>query len=753
MKKGFKKLVIILCAFWVTNVFSQNDNGFYLVNLPEKSSLSKVDIALLDSILPLYHASANDSLRLNLLSTIVETSADDNLWPLYNELIFQKASTGIKNSGGKLKEYYIRKVGDALNNQGFALLNLGEADKALSKFFESLNYYKSISFKKGQATSLNNIGYIYKSKGEIVKAIDYYDQTLKLNEEMGDEAGLANTLNNLGLIYKNQGDVDQALIFYQRSLAYWEKIGSTSNIAACLNNIGFIYSSKGDNEKALKFYKRTLEIDEAENNKVGIANSLNNIGLVYDDKNDYQTALIYYEKSLELARQINHRKSFAESSLNVARIYFLQEKTAKARDLAEQSHRAAEDLGFPMHIKRSAELLSEIYRKKGMYKEASDMQKVFVKMHDSVFNMETQKASLRQQLKYDFEKKETLRKAELHRLAAISIEEKKRNNLIMAVTLGGLMVVITFSAFMFNRYRVTRRQKNIIEQQKALVDSAFDQLSEKNRETMDSIRYAKRIQCAILKEQDHVSLHLPSHFVLFKPKDIVSGDFYWSHERDGIWYLAVGDCTGHGVPGAFLTMLGTAFLNEIIAAGAHLSPAEVLNLLRDKVVKELSQSLNDENDSGFVKDGMDISLLKLDLAQRHVEWAGANNSILIVKGNSFEVKPEIPGGRVLQVGDECIIELLPDKQPIGHYPNPLPFNNKSLSLEQGDSIYLFSDGFADQFGGSQGKKLKHKPLIQKLSTLKSITMKEQKILLEKMFEDWKGDLDQVDDVTVIGIRL
>ncbi|MCL4856043.1 MAG: SpoIIE family protein phosphatase, partial [Flavobacteriales bacterium] len=238
------------------------------------------------------------------------------------------------------------------------------------------------------------------------------------------------------------------------------------------------------------------------------------------------------------------------------------------------------------------------------------------------------------------------------------------------------------------------------------------------------------IQDALLKAEEHESQHLPPHFILFKPKDIVSGDFYWALEKENHLYLAAADCTGHGVPGALLTMLGNSFLNEINAVDKLLTPAEILNKLRDKIISELNQTGKD----GETTDGMDISLIRLNLKTNELHWAGANNPLYII--NSGE-----------------LLELKPDKQPIGYNYKMTDFTNHQINLNKNDYVAIFTDGFADQFGGPKGKKYKYNTFKNKLLEIYQLPLDEQKKLLSNEFEIWRGNLQQVDDVCVIGLRL
>lgn len=321
------------------------------------------------------------------------------------------------------------------------------------------------------------------------------------------------------------------------------------------------------------------------------------------------------------------------------------------------------------------------------------------------------------------------------------------------MSIGSVMFIVRWN----NRKLITQKKKlkqkiiratNQIREEKEKVEQANVHITEqkkevegKNKDILDSIHYAKRIQNALLRKEEYFSKHLPDHFVLFMPKDIVSGDFFWafgrnfpSHAKEGqerkYWYVAAVDCTGHGVPGAFMSMLGISFLNDITSSDILYTPAQILDELRNKVVKELGQTGQEEKS----KDGMDISLIRWHMETNEIQWSGANNPLCLIKNGQLQ-------------------KIKADKQPIGYYPESKPFTNHTMQLEKGDSIYIFSDGFADQFGGPKGKKFMNKQLEELLLKNSYLPMDEQKILFKKAFKDWKGELDQVDDVCIIGIRI
>jgi len=243
---------------------------------------------------------------------------------------------------------------------------------------------------------------------------------------------------------------------------------------------------------------------------------------------------------------------------------------------------------------------------------------------------------------------------------------------------------------------------------------------------MDSITYAKRIQSAILPPAKLVKEYLQDSFILYKPKDVVAGDFYWMEHRDGKVLFAAADCTGHGVPGAMVSVICNNALNRSVREHGLTKPGEILDKSREIVIQEFDKSDED------VRDGMDIALCSLD--GNKVEYAGANNPLWLIRKGE-------------------LIELKGDKQPIGKYAKEEPFNTYELDLEAGDTLYIFSDGYADQFGGTKGKKLKTANFKRLLVSIQDKPMKEQKEFIDTSFEEWRGDLEQIDDVCVIGVRI
>lgn len=665
------------------------------------------------------------------LSEILYVANLDTLAPLcFKAKEIAERNLSKKNISKTERKVFLGIISDALNNIGYVYKTKGDIDLALKYYHESLKIHQEIGDKPGTATSLNNIGFVYRSQGNVYLALEYYQKALSIQEELNDHEGMASLFNNIGIIYYDQLDYDNALKYYQRSLKNDYEVDYKRGIANTLNNIGLVYYKKGNKTEALKHYTKSLEMKQELGDKVGIAISYNHIGELFESQDNLLEAREYYEKALTILEQQGDKKWVGFVLKDLSDLLLKLGEVKLAEQYALKSFKISQELGFPANISNAAQTLSKVNKLKGNYKEALELFELHSMMKDSILNNDLIKNTKNQQLKYEFEKNQAIKDAEHKKDLEIASEKQNKQKMISYGIAIVLIIVVVLLGIIFNRLNITKKQKQVIEEQKLVVEASKSQLEEKNKEVMDSINYAKRIQDALLKAEEHESKHLPPHFILFKPKDIVSGDFYWALEKENHLYLAAADCTGHGVPGALLTMLGNSFLNEINAVDKLLTPAEILNQLRSKIISELKQTGRD----GETNDGMDISLMRLNIETNQLQWAGANNSLYMIRQGELE-------------------EIKPDKQPIGYNHKMVDFTNHSFEINQGDYICIFTDGFADQFGGPKGKKYKYNTFKNKLLEIYQNPMNEQKQLLAKEFELWKGNLQQVDDICVIGIRV
>jgi serine phosphatase RsbU (regulator of sigma subunit)/Tfp pilus assembly protein PilF len=670
----------------------------------------------------------HDTTLCNLLNAIVEAENDDEIWPIYNEQLRVLSEKHTKTNTPN-NPFYLKHLADALNNTGYLYKTQGDIPKAIEYFHKSLKIQEGIGEKRGIATSLNNIGMIYDSQGDIPKALEYFHESLKIQEEIGHKQGIATSLNNIGTVYKLQGDLPKGLEYFHKCLNIYEEIGNKEGIAGSLNNIGVIYMTQGDLPKALEYFHKSLQIKEEIGDKSGIATSLNNIGIIYDDQRDPHKAIEYYHKSLKIREEIGDKSGIASSLINIGNIEL--EKGSISGIAAAKQHflkslEIAQELGYPGLISDASSNLSKVYEKQGKGMLALEMHQLHVQMRDSINNEATLKASIQQGAKYEYEKVQAVKDKEHEKQLEVEKEAKAKQQVITSATAGGLGLVAIFLLFVMNRLKVTRKQKAVIEQQKEVVEEA-------HQEIKDSITYAKRIQSAILPAAKVVKEYLKESFILYKPKDVVAGDLYWMESvaptgknKETNILFAAADCTGHGVPGAMVSVVCNNALNRSVREYGLTDPGQILDKTREIVVAEFEKSEED------VQDGMDIALCSLE--GNKLKYAGAHNPLWIIRNGA-------------------IIETKANKQPIGQFDNPEPYTTHSFDLEPGDAIYIFSDGYVDQFGGKKGKKFKAAAFRELLLSIQNKAMEEQKTIIDESFESWKGDLEQIDDVCVIGVKI
>jgi len=719
------------------------DKAYYLIDSLVLDDLSKSDRELLERSLGAFHKADQDTAKIKILSELIEDMVHED-WERYQYFLLDILKQSLKEQHNPDENILLQKhYANSLVNLGYMAQNDSENKKALSYYDQGLKIQKEIGDKKGLANTLNNIAFIYHLQGDVEKAIEIYQQAMQIQQEIGDKRGIAGSLNNFGFIYQGQNDAEKALEFYLKSLEVREEIGEKMGIATSLNNIGYTYLIMGDKEKALGYYERSLKIQEEIGNKKGMAVILSNIGFIYIGEKDYEKALDYYNKSLAILKEIGDKQAIANDLNNIALIFLNKEELKKAFSCASEAMRLAKELGYPETIRNSSHILSKIYSKKNEGMKALEMYELYVTMRDSLNNEATMKAAVEQHAKYTYEKQKLIDDAEHEKQIALSTEhEKKQKILIYSIALG-LLLILVFSIFIYNRLQITRRQKSLIEEQKIEVELQKNLIEVKNDEILASITYAKRIQDAILPPINLIKKFLPDSFILYKPKDVVAGDFYWFETKGDFIFYAAADCTGHGVPGAMVSVVCANSLNRSVNEFGLTDPGEILDNTTKLVIETFEKSEHD------VKDGMDISFIRMNKKTNEIVFAGAQNPLYVfsvIDGQELNKKA---------IYNESIFlkEYKGDKQPIGKFSDHKPFTSTKVEVKKGDYLFLFSDGFPDQFGGESGRKYMYKPFKKLLMSIVDKDVAKQKEMIEEAFEKWRGNLEQVDDVCVIGLRI
>jgi tetratricopeptide (TPR) repeat protein len=380
----------------------------------------------------------------------------------------------------------------------------GEYDKGLPYGKKALTLAKNLDFKKGIANAYTNIGNIYTMQGNYPEALKMLFDALEKGEEIKDKNGISASFNNIGIIYLQQGNYPEALKNFFASLKIMEEINDKYGIADSYNNIGIIYMYQGNYPEALKNYFAGLKIKKEIGDKNGVADSYNNIGAIYEYQGNYPEALKNAVAALEIREEIKDKHGIAACFINLGSLYIKTHKTKEAETYLDKALQLSIEVGSKEWIRESYGSLAVLDSTMGNYKAAFEHHKLFILYRDSLNNEETKKKSLQASMQYEFDKKEIATKAEQDKLDAINAEEKKKQQIVIYAVAGLLVLVGVFAVFMFNRFRITQKQKAVIEEQKVLVDKAYETLHEKNKEVMDSIHYAKRIQTALITSEKSI---------------------------------------------------------------------------------------------------------------------------------------------------------------------------------------------------------------------------------------------------------
>lgn len=385
-----------------------------------------------------------------------------------------------------------------------------ELDLKLNRRIEELcviNLRKNLSkeelffYKNSYASSLNNLGLIYKGKGDYFKAIDYQTQGLKIREEIGDKEGIASSLNNIGLIYQDQNDLIKAVDFHKQSLKICEEIGDKKGIARSLGNLSNILTSKGEYDKAIEYGTRCLKISEEVNDPSSIAGTYNNLGIIFHLKKENDKAIDYYRKGLKKFEELGNRRGVAGSLNCMGAVFIDKGEFLKTIEYCSKAQKIAQEIGAILEIQSSANYLYKSYKKTNQFEKALVMHELFVQATDSINSEQSKKEIVRQEFKYEYEKKATadsVRTIEEKKVVAAQFKQEQTQRYGLY---GGVALLLIFGGFMFNRFRVTKKQKNIIQSQKETVE-------EKQKEILDSIYYAKRIQSALLPTEKYIDKNI-----------------------------------------------------------------------------------------------------------------------------------------------------------------------------------------------------------------------------------------------------
>ena len=680
-------------------------------------------------------AQKNVQAKIDSLESVLKTSIKDtnrvntllNLCAAYQQTDPNKVDFYLKEATQLSNELKAPKqIAECFFTQGLYEYGKGNFAAAKKNYQEALALFEQEKNQTRAATMIYNIGVLEVYTGNYAKANEAFFKTLKIYELLDKKDLMSNCYSAIGNVYGRQGNSKKEEEFHLKSLNLRLELKDKYGIAASYINIGNVYGRRKMYDTALSYYFKGLKIGEEIKNQKWILNALGNIGSIYAEEGKFDDALKYLSKGLFIAENIGDKKSLSTYLNTIGNCYSSLNKLPTAKGYLERGLEISKQTGNKEEIKASYQNLSDLLNKMGDYKQAYSYHVMYSNIKDSILNEENSAQINDMQAKYDSEKQE--QKIELlNKNNEIQTAKSKQQQIIIWSIGLGLFLVLVLAFFIFRQFK---------EKQKANIalQSAYIEIEVKNKDITDSINYARRIQTAILPSIENLQKQLSNSFIIYKPKDIVSGDFYWFAEKDNRLIVAIADCTGHGVPGAFMSMVGNDILTQIVIEKGITKPNMILTALHEGVKKSLKQDTN----ASDTKDGMDIAIVSFDKKNySNVEFAGALRPLWLVKNGTKE-----------------IIEYKADKHSIGgaYSDDARAFTNHELNLDNGDSFYLSTDGYADQFGGEQGKKMMTKNMKELLISIHSKPMSEQKVILENNFQSWKANREQVDDVLVFGVR-
>jgi serine phosphatase RsbU (regulator of sigma subunit) len=653
------------------------------------------------------------------------------------------------------------------NNYGVLYRNIAMYDLALENHNKALQFAHKTNNKLLIASTNNSIGVVYRRMDNHPKAALYHLAGLKEAETINDNFNISVSLNSLGNIYSLNGQYPEAFSYFKRALTIAREMNNKLGQAINYNNIGEVFEFMGVLDSAYVYYLKSLEANQLINSQKGIAISYNAIGKILLYQGRVNEAYNLFSQALVIDKKLGDKKFIADSYINLGRVFIAMNRLKEAEESSKTGLEISKEIGSILHSQWAYENLSQIYSKRNNPELAFKYFKNATLFKDSLINVKNSRAIAMVEVMYDTDKKEQQIKI-LKQTQEINEKELARQKINRNFYLAALIFTLCLALSIFYGFNVKRKANIVLTQQKSEIEKSHATLSKQQKEILqqneeielqrhnieqknkyledayrviegyigkitDSIRYAERIQQAILPPLSISKNFFSDSFDLFKPKDFVSGDFYWLTVKDEALYVAVADCTGHGVPGAFMSIIGMDLLSQAVTQQNISEPSKILDFINI----ELRNKLRKEDEEEMVlKDSMDIAVIKLNYEQCQLTYSGALIPLTIIrKGKLTEYKP--------------------DHASIGISSKIFnrPFSQQKIDIMPNDWIYIYTDGFMDQFGGESNKKFMRSRFFSALIEVSKKNGAEQKNELKRVFSAWKGNNEQIDDVLVLGLKV
>ena len=712
----------------------------------------------------------NASKKKDSLLTVLKTQLDDTNKVNTLNALCDKFSSLEKREKRKYaiealllsqKLNYKKGEGIAYANKGWLFFSADTVNypEAFKHYFKALKIFEESGNPKKIADIYQDISTLYYNQGNFEEGLRYSLKTLDTYEAMLRNTTPAHNTKEfvelkylLGSKYIGVGDVysskfnqhDKGLDYAFKYLNTMHELAKGNTLltkadsvkngirtASAMMGIGEIYARKGSKENALKYTLKGFDMMKA--NKPIDANIYFRLGHLYELIEDYTKALEYYYICLTMdSKNKATEVEYALRSADIGRVLIKQKEYKRAeKHLLEALPIFERWKGLK---DRSLKIYADLVKVDSAlenYKSAFEHQQLYMKYKDEISKEENAKKTIETQMQYEFDKKETLANAEQAKKDMAANDEKRKQRIILYSVTIGLLLVIFFAIVLYRSLNVTRKQKQIIEQKNKETEQQKLIIEDKNQNITDSINYAQLIQKAKLPELNEVKLAFPNSFILYRPKDIVSGDFYYFHKGQNLVFIAAADCTGHGVPGAFMSMICSEKLDDAIAQSNE--PSEILEHVNNGIRKSLRQDGSREAS----RDGMDIAFCKFDAKNRLLKYSGAGRPLWIIRS-----------------GQTTIEEIKPTKKSIGGFTSlDQHFQSHEVQLFPNDVFYIFSDGYTDAFNGETDLRLGTKKLKELFLSIQNLSMEQQHTHLADFLDKWQGNSEQIDDILVIGIKV
>ncbi|HEY6160386.1 MAG TPA: tetratricopeptide repeat protein, partial [Bacteroidia bacterium] len=584
----------------------------------------------------------------------------------------------------------------------------------------SLAISQKINYAKGIAFSEHYLGFLYMGQRLFSRALTHLTNANAYYKKMGDRRNAAAIFNNIGGIYFDLANYKKAEEYYSKALVEYRAVNNDGGIAMILHNMGSIIAEQGRYEEADYYYRKAYGIRTRISDTDGIVSTLLSRGLAFQKLGQPDSGLVCFPRAARLALVSNNIDRLAVAWNYLADLYMQTGKKDSAVKYFVLADGEAKKVGDPTVMRNVYKSLFTLYDSTGDKVHAFDYYKKYITIRDSVFSQENAQKFVQTEMNFTFEQQEAQAKAEQEKKDAITQRQKQTASLIRNSFIAGSLLLLLLGLFVLRGYLGKRKDNLVLEQQRK-------EIAESKQEIQDSIHYAKSIQDAMLPSPGILRDRRES-FIFFRPKDVVSGDFYWFHFKGAQCWIAAADCTGHGVPGAFMSTIAAGKLNGLAAAGLG-NTGEILSALNTRMIDSLKQ----ERTGYSNRDGMDIALCCI--RGNEIEYSGANRPLWLIRNGEVQV---IEG----------------DKNSIGGFtPADTTFASTKLQLQPGDRVYVFSDGYADQFGGDSDKKFSTRRFRELLLSSAHLTMEEQQRELERVHHKWREMNQQTDDILVIGIKI